>query len=171
MIKHTSSISFLFRKSCILILAFSLFAGLVFGSRLYVDSEASVASLMRVSGIQNVSIVSHLSVLLLPFIFSAFISSTRAVWMILPVSFLKGLSFGFSQAAICSSFAGAGWLIYFFLMFSNIMTLPVLVFFWIRTLNGNAHTMSPLFYCVLAVLLIIAVDHHFMNPYCVSLFT
>ena len=171
MIKHDSSFFSLFRKVSVLILAFSLFAGLASGYQLHVDSEIPITSLMRVSCIQNVSIVSQVSVLLLPFLFSVFFSSTRAAWMVLPVSFLKGLCFGFSQATICSSFAGAGWLIYFFLMFSNIISLPVLIFFWIRILNRNEHIIPLFLYCVITVLFIIAFDHHFINPYCISLFT
>lgn len=171
MVDRTSAFSLFFRKGYIWILAFSLTGGMVLGSRLQANVDPSLISLMRASGIQSVSIVSRLSVLLLPFLFSALFCSTRSAWMIFPVSFFKGFCFGFCQASIFSSFAGAGWLIYFFLMFSDILTFPVLVFFWIRCLGKTGHMTSRLLFCMLAVLIIAAVDHRFITPYYISLFT
>lgn len=160
-----------FRKGGMAVFAFSLLSGLFLGSRFHLASESALFSLMRVSASQNVSIVGQLSVLLLPFLLSAFFYSTRAVWLIIPLSFLKGICFGFCQAIILSSFTGAGWLVYFFLMFSNILTLPVLVFFWISCISGTRYMICRLFFCSLAVLFIVVADHYFMIPYYISLFT
>ena len=170
MIKQFSDFSSLFRKGYIPILAFSLFAGLLFGFRLFENADSSFTSLMRISLIQNVSIVSQLSVLLLPFLFSAFACCACTAWTVLPISFIKGLCFGFSQAAIFSSFSSASWMVYLFLMFSNIMTLPILVFFWIRCLSKAQHMMLHFFISTLSVLLIIAIDHYYIIPYITSLF-
>lgn len=170
MIKHNSSILSLFRKGCIPILAFSLFAGLFLGSWLQQKTGSAYISLMHISNFQNVSIVSQISVLLLPFLLSALICSTRSAWMILPLSFFKGISFGFSQSVICASFAGAGWLIYFFLMFSSIISLPVLIFFWFRCLSSSRHIVSQLIICLSVVFMIIMIDRYWINPYWVSFF-
>ena len=169
-INRSSSFSSYFRKGSTLILAFSLFAGLLAGLLLHREQDASIFSLMHVSAKQSASIVSGLLVLLLPFLLSAFFSSTCTAWLIIPLSFLKGVCFSFCQATICSSFVGAGWLLYFFFMFSDILTLPVLIFFWISCLNKTRHIMKLLSVCSLTVLFIALIGHHFITPYCISLF-
>ena len=163
------SFSSLFRKGSIVILAFFLFTGLLMGSRLSEALDPSILPMMRASAMQSVSIVSMLSVLLLPFLLSAFFHSTCTAWLIIPICFLKGLCFGFCQTLICSSFAGAGWLVYFLLMFSDILTLPVLIFFWISCLDRAGHTLKRLLFCVAAVLFIVTVDCQFITPYWISL--
>ena len=171
MTEPMDSLNLKFRKGSMAVFAFSILSGLFIGSQFYLVSDSALFSLMRVSAGQNVSIISHLSVLLLPFLLSAFFYSTCTAWLIIPLSFLKGICFGFCQAIILSSFAGAGWLVYFFLMFSNILTLPVLVFFWISCISGMRHMIYRLFFCALIVFFVVAIDHRLIIPYYISLFT
>lgn len=120
------------RKAGLWILAFAFAAGLVAGSVLYTSADIGSLSWMRGAAGSTVSIVGLLSVILLPFLFSAAAVFVNRIWLLIPVAFCKALSFIQVALGISMAYGSAGWLMRFLLMFADILCLPLLVFFWIH---------------------------------------
>lgn len=124
------------RKSNVWILAVCFFAGLVLGIR--ASHEAGLSfPLMRGALKSTVSIVRLLSILLLPFLFSALAVYFSKPKLLYGIAFLKAFVFAFISAGISAGFGGAGWLIRWLLMFSDSLCLPVLLLYWLRHIPGR----------------------------------
>ncbi len=113
------------------LLAFAFAAGLAAGSILYLSAEFKSVSWMRGAADSPVSIVGLLGVILLPFLFSAAAVFLNRDWLLIPIAFLKALSFVQVSLGISQAYGSAGWLMRFLLMFADSISLPVLVYFWI----------------------------------------
>ena len=85
----------------------------------------------------SVSIVSLLSVGLIPFLFTAYAVCLSKSWILFAVSFCKALLFSFMAMGISSAFGSAGWLVSALVLFSGHMWNWILYFLWIRILAGR----------------------------------
>jgi len=124
-------------KETVFSLACFYFVGLILGGCMFYVAGDSFRSLMRAADYSRMSIVCLLPVLLLPFLFSAFAVYIHQSWLLAPICFLKAFFFAFVYVGFSVSFADAGWLVRFFLMFSDIATLPLLWLFWLRVLSED----------------------------------
>ena len=154
-----------FRKGSTMFLAFCWTTGLLLGGFVSVPADASFVLLMRSAVSAPVSIVGLLSVLLFPFFLSVYLARAFGSWILYPIAFTKALVFGFSQSLICSVFTGAGWLFYFFLMFSQIMVIPSLLFFWISCLDPSRLYGRRLVYCLGYCVFVALADWQVIGPY------
>lgn len=123
-------------------LACSFLLGLVFGGCISCLTSDSFLTLMRAADFHCMSIVSLLSVLLLPYLFSAFAVYIHQSWLLIPISFLKAFFFAYLYVGLTLSFGSAGWLTRNLLMFSDIFTLPVLWWLWLN-LDSGKNTSFP----------------------------
>lgn len=119
-----------------LLLAFFWLSGILAGIRMYACSGISFASWMRGS-LGAVSIVSLTTVTLLPFLLSAIAVSLSCRWLIYPLAIGKGLSFSFVSMGCLCSFGCSGWLIGCLFCFSELISVPMLYWFWLRCLRGK----------------------------------
>ena len=120
------------RKVTLWLLAFVFTAGLAAGCFLCSSAEAGSVSWIRGVQTGSVSMGGLLSVICLPFLFSAAAVYMNRIWLLMPIAFCKALSFVQVSLGISKAYGSAGWLMRFLLMFADIACLPVLVFFWIR---------------------------------------
>lgn len=147
-------------------LAFSWVLGSVFGAITSFYASDSLLSLMRMTAVSPVSIVSLLSAILLPLLFSAFAVYISNVWLLIPAAFFKAFLYHFFCFGILRSFGSAGWLIRLLLIFSDTLTLPVLWMYWLRSIKGTREGLAfRTIPAVCAVFLIGSVDYSVISPF------
>ncbi len=125
----------IWRKCSLYLLAFFFLAGLLSGPWVFRNHSA----LSWVDGFLNGS-PSYLRLILftfLPFLLSAFAVSCRMPGLLLGISFVKGFLFGTAAFLLVSGCGSAGWLLRFFFLFSDSLSLPLLCCFWLRYLPGD----------------------------------
>ena len=125
------------RKGCTAFLALSWLAGLLFGAAMFLSAGNHILPWMRGVPYGSVSISGLLCVTALPFLFSAFAVYISEPRLLLLVSFGKAFLFSYVSLGILSCFGSAGWLIRWLLMFSDLMFLPALYWFWQRHISGS----------------------------------
>lgn len=111
--------------------------GLVLGCILFSRTDSVVLSLMRGAPDSSVSVVSLLGVITLPFLVSAFAVYLGRHRLLYTIAFCKGALFTCVSLGVWTAFGAAGWLVRFLLMFSDILTVPLLFLYWIRNLEGE----------------------------------
>lgn len=125
------------RKGFRFYLAFSWISGLICGSVVSVSAGTSLSSLMRGALYASVSIVGVLCVSVLPILFSAYAVFLSNFALLLPVCFTKAFLFSFVSLGISRAFASAGWLMRGLLLYSDWTSLPILYWFWLRSLSSD----------------------------------
>lgn len=151
-------------------LACSFLFGLVLGCVSFFITSDSFLLWMRGADYRCMSIVGLLLVLLLPFLSSAFAVYIHQRWLLFPISFLKAFSFAFLYTGFGCAYPGSGWLIRYFVMFSDILTLPLLWLFWIRTLRGSDRLFSKETVLTLAVAVCVGYfDFTIVSPFAAQL--
>lgn len=158
------------RSSCRYVLIGCWLLGMLFG--LYAAFSASdfLVPMMRGVVAHPVSFVGLLSATLLPLLFSAFAVSLSEPWLLLLISTVKAFSFSFCACGICLAFGQSSWLVRFLFLFSDHCTLPVLMFYWLRHIDGAKNQSireSCVFLCI--VILIGCIDYWLIAPFLVSL--
>lgn len=153
------------------LLAFLIFLGLLCGVVLTVDPEPVSLTLMRTASFSRVSIVRLMTVLLVPFILSAFSVYTSSSFLLFPVCAIKAFSFGCCARMVTSSFGNAGWLVRWLLLFSSGMSLPLLIWFCMRHLDGTRRKdlLRDFVVCVVLIFLIGSLDYRVISPFLVKL--
>ena len=153
------------------LLAFLMLLGFLCGIFLTVNSDPSSVSLMRTAALSRVSIVGLLTVLLLPFLLSAFAVYTSSTYLLFPVCWLKAFSFSHSAGMISLAFGNAGWLVRWLLLFSSGLSLPVLIWFCMRHGDGTHRKdlLRDFSVCMVLVLLIGSLDFRVISPFLVKL--
>lgn len=153
------------RKVSTIILALFWILGLFSGCVYHLNSGSATASLMCGALNGTVSIVSLLSVILLPFLLSAL-----AVYFFKPaflpvIAFFKACTMAFVATGLMSAYGSAGWLAQLMLMFSDLCTVPLLWLFWLRHL-GNPGRCSVTESCLFlaSVCLVCFLDFYLISP-------
>lgn len=107
---------------------------------------------------------------ILPFLFSAFAAYFSKPKLMLPVCFWKAFCFGFCGFGISLVYGQCSWLMRLLLMFSDLCSLPILLFYWLRYAFGKRCPDWCVNVSALSLLLIITtVDYCFISPFTVCL--
>lgn len=152
------------------LLAFFMFLGLVFGFLCSADSTVFLHSLMRPVVCYRVSIVGFICLLLVPFLLSAyavFLSSP----LLFPLCFAKFFSFAYSAKMLMLAYGDAGWLARWLLLFSSVLSLPVLIWFCMRHVDGRSREnfWRDLGLCTVLLIGIGSFDYRVISPFLVRL--
>lgn len=148
------------------ILAFFWFCGILFGIRFSYTSAGLLASLMRSFLYDSVSIVGLVFLTFFPFLLSAFAVSISGRMLVYPIAFCKGCVFAFVSMGIFLCYGCAGWLIRLFLCFSDLLSLPLLYWFWLRLLGGdNSSAIRDGFAFLIPVFCIGSIDMCLVAPF------
>jgi len=125
----------LHRRRSARFLAFCFFCGLTGGVLAAVRLDSCNFSLMRGIGSDPSSIVGLMILLLIPFLISL-----SAFWIdpifLFPICFVRAFLFGFVHLCLLGCYPMGGHWIRWLLLFSDILSLPVLYFFWYRRALG-----------------------------------
>ena len=147
-------------------LALCFTAGLLSGASVFYVAGPPLLPLMRGILKDSMSIIGLLSVTFLPFLVSAFAVYICEPWLLYCVCFTKGLVFSFCSAAIMMAFGSAGWLFRWLLMFSELISLPFLYWFWQRHISSERGFSIAEFLSILCWLTLIgSVDYCCVTPF------
>ena len=116
------------RCSCKMLLAFLWVVGFICGCLCAAGAD-NVASLMRACCVAGVSIVGLFLVPFLPFLITAAAVYFSAPFLVYLTGFCKAFLLGFCVCAVHSGFAEGGWLVSMLLLFTDMLTIPVLFWF------------------------------------------
>ena len=107
---------------------------------------------------------------LLPFLLSAFAVYFSLPWLLAVFCGLKAFSFGFCGFGLCMVYGQCSWLIRLLYMFTDICSLPVLYFYWLRYLCGGNRPYWVTNLCFLSILMAICcIDRCVISPFAVRL--
>lgn len=151
-------------------LACSFLTGLISGACIAAAASSSLFPTMRAATPGCVSISGLLLATLLPLLFSAFAVYIRQKWLLIPIAFSKAFLFAFLGVAFMSAFGSAGWLVRWLLMFSDILTLPLLCFFWLRAFSQE-RSQSLCFAVAVGVIAVFigSLDYTVVSPFAAML--
>lgn len=127
----------LWRRGCRFFLACFWLSGFLCGISVYLSAGRTLVSLMRSTLLVSVSIVGMLCVTTLPFLLSAFAVFLSRPVLLLPICFEKAFLFAFVSIGIIQAYGSAGWLLRWFLLFSDCTSVPMLYWFWLRHISGD----------------------------------
>lgn len=148
------------------------FTGLGVGILTAIHTSDILTTLMRSAVSQPVSISGLMIAVFLPFLFTALAVSVSESWLLPLICGCKAFSFGYCACGVSLTFGQSSWLLQFLLMFSDHLSVPMLYLFCLRNLKGRSAGLSAdvlLFggWCALVVFM----DHRFVSPFLVKLFT
>ena len=168
-ILHNSIYAFR-RKGSTMFLAFSFFLGLVFGLFVFCCSGEPLYSMMRRCLFSSVSIVGFLSGATLPFLLSALAVFFSKPCLTYLISFVEAFLFCYVSLLIIFVFQPAGFFVRFLLLFGDFLSLPVLYFFWHRSLSENPiKDFSGIFLFLSTGCLIGCFDYCLISPFSTDL--
>lgn len=123
------------RHSCKILLALLWCIGLICGASVAACTD-NLASLMLACCNAGVSIVGLFIVPFLPFLISAFAVFCSAPLILYLTGLYKSFLLGFCVSAVGLVFFGGSWLVCLLLLFTDLLTVPGLLWFQMRCLDG-----------------------------------
>lgn len=151
-------------------LGYSWILGLIFGGLAAVFVSNDVSSLMHAASVSRVSIVGLLSVYLFPLLFSALAVYMNLPYLLLPICFLKAVSFSYLAMGVSIAFGSAGWLVRLLLMFSDLASFPILWWFWSRSRSGSHGSLLRFFTAALCLAAVFgSIDYCLVAPFLANL--
>ena len=157
------------RRGDVIVLAFALMLGYLCGGICSTSAELNLFSLMRTGVMTGVSIVCLLPVLLLPFMLSVVSVYAGQWWCLLPVAFAKAFLFSYLCCHILIQLPDSGPLFAGLFLCADGLSLPVLCWFWIRSMrvsDGNKGYFLPVFLLITGIGLF---DYQVVSPFLASL--
>ena len=153
------------QAACKFLLALCWCGGLILGISFASSADDSTLLMMHSASMSAVSIPGLLSILFLPFLLSALAVYLSRSLLLLGVAFVKAFAFGFCAFAVNAAFQSAGWLVCMLLMFSDLCSLPLLVWFWLRHIAGDRrNAAADLAVCAAIALFIGGFDYCVVSP-------
>ena len=151
-------------RSCNFLLAACWCAGFAGGFFLAADA-GSYYSLMRACCNSRVSIVNLLIVPCFPFLISAIAVYFSSRLLLCLCAIFKMFCCGFCLSVVGQSFPGVGFLVCILLMFTDILTVPVLCRFqWLGNLRGRKHLFRHAALCLIWFAGVCAADYVWVMP-------
>lgn len=140
------------------------FAGIFLGTFCAANADPVCFSLMRQTVDGQVSIVCLIAAQLLPFLFAAYVAYISKPWLIAVVCSLKLFSFAFVGYLIWAAFGSAGWLIRLLFLFTDLISVPVLIWFCLRKLCNSFWDHKEFWACVGITIAAVVLDIFWVAP-------
>ncbi len=141
--------------------------GLLVGGFLFRRADISFLHMMYRAMTSRVTIVGLAAVSFLPFLISAFAVSFRRFRLLPLIAFVKALLFSYVMLGIMAAYGNGSWLACLLLMFSDILSLPVLLLYWLRQSREAEQSQDLLFLSLL--IFIGSMDNFIVSPIAASL--
>lgn len=152
------------------ILAFFWISGLISGILSAYAAGPSFLLLMRRTVFGSVSIVSLLCASFLPFLLSASAVFFSAEMLIFPIALVKGFLFSFVSMGAVLAFGFSGWFLRILICFADLMSVPLLLWFWLHSVNAEGRRVTSEGIFMAAFLLLIAsIDYRVISPFLADL--
>lgn len=159
------------REFFVSFLAIFWFAGVALGI-VYAGSVAdSLCGVIVNSLFASATLISNLTVQLLPVVITILIFRIKADVLIFPMCIAKGFSYGFCCFGVCAAFGNAGWLVRGLFLFSDSALVLLLLYFWCRYFYKENIARKEYITVVIIVLAVSIFDSLMVSPFLASLFT
>ena len=157
------------RKYCVCLSVGWIF-GLLSGWYAAIKMQPSlVSSAVELVGYFRMPFFKVLSVCL-PFLFSAIAVYCSVPGLILLISVLKAIFFAFCCCYLEYFFGSCSWLLRLLLLFSDICSIPVVFFYWLRHFEGNIHfSLQEHLWLSVFLMIVLGIDYFIVTPYAVEL--
>ena len=156
------------RKYAVFTLACSWISGLILG--ISISKSVSVEVPASIAASPNASPYGVVMVTLFPILVSVLLMYMSQNWLIPVIAFFKSFSFSYVSWILMRDFGSASWLIQFLMMFSDCVSLPLLWWFWCRSLKADKPfsfaLSAPLVFTAVAIAIL---DYRFISPILSSL--
>ena len=154
--------------TCKLLIGFCWISGLLFG--MYAASVAGDTFLLMMRGDVSTVSIPGLLIAFLPFLLTAFAVFLPHPGFLIPLVLWQSFSYGFCACGLSAVYHGAAWLVRFLLMFSQIATVPLLMWLWLRKCDfPDSFRTGELAACGAAVILIGVLDYCMVSPFAAML--
>ena len=142
-------------------------AGLCFGYFVAYGANLTYASWMRPLLSQQVSIVGLLGSAVLPFLVSDLCFAFGGQQLLCAVSFFRAARFAFVSAGVISCCGSAGWLFFLLLLGCDLLELPLLWWFWIRSFynTDRVRRIRDLLICISSVTVLCLLQRYWIIPF------
>lgn len=148
------------------LLCFCWILGVLLGFSSALMAKDILFSMMPGFVFGSVSIVGILAVSVVPLLLSAIVVYLSEYWMIYFLCLTKAFCFSFCATGISLSFGCAAWLITSLLMFSDLLTIPILFLYSCLSVQSFTGKRLVLFGCCFAACCCIGiVDYCFIVPF------
>ena len=156
----------IFRRFLVFVLACFWLGGIVSGIALAQNGKPVIFPLMCRTWFSPVSIVCFFGVLLLPFLFSAFAVFISEPWLLFLVALVKGYSFSYVSFGMLLTHPCDGWLLRQLFMFSDLLCLPFLFWYWQNSLSWQrGFPLRRTLWALFVPVLIGSLDVCFVTPF------
>ncbi|MBQ8237029.1 MAG: hypothetical protein IJZ39_02620 [Oscillospiraceae bacterium] len=154
-----------------LVLAAFFFLGHFLGVLLSGSASQHFFSAMRTAVSSRVSIIGLLSSVVLPFVFSAAAVYLGRPVLLFPIAFWKAFLFSYLGSGLCSAWGSAGWLMMPLVMFGSLCSMPVLYWYWMRSVAGHRFEIGVCCAIFGILLAVWAVDYYLIVPFLAGIIT
>lgn len=145
--------------------------GFVTGLHISAATFDTFTSLMRAAVSSRVSIFGLIAALIFPLILSTISVQLSAPLLFLPLSFTKAFGLAYCGYAIVHAFGDAGWLVAFFLLFTDFALSLLLLWLWIRNISATQHSFKKdVTFCAIIAVLVGCLDYLYVSPFLSALF-
>ena len=159
------SSSFHSRKDPSVLLAFGWILGSVIGLLLAVNCDPSVIYGIRGILAGEFSVWRMIFVIISPLVISFLAISHFSIWLLIPIAFVKGMAYAFVSALVFIAWGSAGWLIRLLLIFSDTVSAPVLLYFWLSSCRSGSKDLGLRFIPAASwIILACAIDYRYVSP-------
>ena len=138
------------------------------GFLLFQSSEHVFVSLMCGSSRNSVSIVMQLAGIFLPFLITAYVVYSNNFHILFPLCCVKAFAYCLAVCTVYGTYGNGGWLMQLFLLFTENVSVWLLILTWFRILTGGKGVKVALLRFGLFVLGILGLDMAFVSPFVVS---
>lgn len=129
-------------------------------------------SIIRQAAAMDATIVGLLLLSMVPLVLSYIVIRLSAAPLLLPISFFKALSFAFCSFGVLWAYGSAGWLVRILLLFSDSLSVLILLYFWISSITGDRKFIDHrLLCCMIASGFVAIVDYLYIVPLLHSVFS
>lgn len=145
-------------------------AGLILGAFVSFVAVNALRDLFPVVLSANKSMVSVLLPTILPFLLSALAVYFSIPWLLSLICGLKAFCFGFCGLGLCIVYGQCSWLLQLLFMFTDLCTLPILLFYWLRYFMGGNRPSRFTNICFGSALFVIcSIDRCIISPFAMRL--
>ena len=129
------------------------------------DSGQVYVSVMCGASRSAVSIVLLAAGLLLPFLITAYAAYINKLCILYFICFAKAFGYCMAVLAVYGTYGGAGWLMHGLLLFTQNVSVCLLICVWLRMLSGREGCMALLLRSGLTVLAVCVLDMVLVFPF------
>ncbi len=160
------------RKYCLWALSAVCFAGFLLGVVFGPKERGILFSLMIPAVSLKPSIISLLGISILPFFLCAIAFMNQTPAFALPVVFLKAFLFTYIGIGIYGAFSDCGWMIRLLFLFSESVSLPLLLGFCCHYVCGSRKlSFAAVAYLASTIFFTVAIDYLYISPFLSGLMT